>query len=195
MEPAARGAAVIDGPTDSLSDADLVRRVRGGDGNCYRVLVERYQDTLFRCARAQVREHDVAADVVQATFVHAYDRLASLRDESSFGGWVYRMCLNRCRDHLKSARRRDVPLDATPEHRLAGADRADRALEDEELRRLLDHALAALNDSQRTAFVLKHVEERTYEEMSDMLGEPVGALKMRVHRAREALKRTLEEVL
>lgn len=179
------------GPTD----AEVVRRVQRGDREAYRVLVERYQDTLFRYAVSLVRERDAAAEVVQATFVHAFTRLQTLRDGASFGGWVYRMCVNRCRDHLKSVRRRDVTLEDAPLAALSASGRTDELLERRELRRTLDDALAALTDEYREAFVMKHVEERSYEEMSDVLGVSVPALKMRVHRAREALKTTLEEVL
>lgn len=180
---------------DEVSDAEVVRRVRQGEREAYRVLVERYQDTLFRYAVSMVREPEAAADLVQATFVNAYVKLSRLRDDASFGGWVYRMCGNGCRDHLKSHRQRSVSLDQSPPAALTSATRTDEALERGELRRTLDDALASLNDEYRTAFILKHVEERSYEEMSHMLKASVPALKMRVHRAREALKLALEEVL
>lgn len=182
-------------PDSGQTDAEVVRRVRRGDRDAYRILVQRYQDTLFRCAVSMVREADTAAELVQATLVNAYASLSKLRDDASFGGWVYRMCTNRCRDHLKSGRRRDVPLDAGPALVLESGSRADESLERQELRRSLDDALATLNDDYREAFVLKHVEEKSYDEMSDMLGVSIPALKMRVHRAREALKSALEEVL
>ena len=177
------------------TDAEVVRRVRRGDREAYCALVERYQDTLYRYAYSMVRERDVATDLVQATFVNAFAQLSTLRDGDSFGGWAYRMCVNRCRDHLKSRRRRDVPLDDAPPTALAGTMRTDEPLERRELRRTLDEALASLSDEYREAFVMKHVDERSYDEMSEVLGASVAALKMRVHRAREALKSALEEVL
>jgi RNA polymerase sigma-70 factor, ECF subfamily len=177
------------------TDAELVGRVRRGDQDAYRELVVQYQDTLYRYALSMVGEADTAADIVQATFVHAYAQLDTLRDDASYGGWVYRMCVNRCRDHLRSVRRRDVPLEHSPQSALTSAARADTALERSELRRTLDEALGALSREHREAFVLKHVEELSYDEMSQMLGVSVAALKMRVHRAREALKSALEEVL
>jgi RNA polymerase sigma-70 factor, ECF subfamily len=178
-----------------LTDAAAVGRVRRGEREVYRTLVERYQDSLYRYAVSMVGDPDTAADMVQATFVNAYAKLARLRDDASFGGWVYRMCMNRCRDHLKSVRRRDVGLDETPAHVLASPARTDYPLEHRELRRQLDDALAILNEDLRAAFVMKHVEECSYDEMADVLGASVPALKMRVHRAREALRSALEEVL
>jgi RNA polymerase sigma-70 factor, ECF subfamily len=185
----------VSDPDVAATDAEVVRRVRRGEREAYRVLVERYQDTLFRYAVSMVRDREAAADLVQATFVNGYAKLSKLRDDASFGGWVYRMCMNRCRDHLKSRRQRDVSLDDSPEAALASTTRADRDLERYELRRSLDTALSTLTEEYRAAFVMKHVEERSYEEMSDVLGVSVPALKMRVHRAREALKSALEEVL
>jgi RNA polymerase sigma-70 factor, ECF subfamily len=190
--PAEPGSAdVVPEPTDG----DVVRRVRGGDRDAYRLLVVRYQDILYRYALSMTGEADVAAEMVQATLVSGYAKLAKLRDDERFGGWIYRMCANRCRDHLKSVRRRDVPLDAAPAETLRSAARTDQPLERAELRHALDVALQGLNEEHREAFVLKHVEERSYEEMSALLGASVAALKMRVHRAREALRSALEEVL
>lgn len=191
----ASGITARDAGADVATDAGIVSRVRGGDQEAYRLLVVRYQDILYRQALAMVGEADVAADLVQATLVNAYTALDRLRDDSSFGGWVYRMCMNRCRDHLKSARRRDVPLDESPEAALASPESADSAVERKELRRALGDALLQLNDEHREAFILKHVEERSYDEMAGLLGASVPALKMRVHRAREALRCALEEVL
>jgi RNA polymerase sigma-70 factor, ECF subfamily len=179
----------------TVTDEEAIARVRRGDRDAYRILVVRYQDVLYRHALAMTGDGDVASDVVQSTFVNAYRRLAELRNASSFGGWAWRMCSNLCRDHLKSVRRRDVPLDATPQEALAAAELADAPLERSQLRRALDEAMEALNEEHRTAFVLKHVEECSYDEMSRLLGASVPALKMRVHRAREALRSALEGVL
>lgn len=178
-----------------LTDTEVVRRIRRGDREVYRVLVRRYQNTLFRFAVSMVGEPDVAADLVQATFIAGYQKLSKLRDGARFGGWIYRMCMNRCRDHLKSRRRRDISLDDSPPHVITAPDRADGDLERWELGRVLDGALATLREDHREAFILKHVEGYGYEEMSAMLKTPIPALKMRVHRAREALKEALEEVL
>ena len=182
-------------PHDVLTDAEVVRLVRQGQREAYSVLVHRYQDTLYRCALSLVADRDAAADVVQATFVGAFSDLRQLRQDANFGGWVYRACVNRCRDYLKSRRRKDLSLEDAPPERLSSQERADARVEQEELRRSLDTALATLTDECREAFVLKHVDERSYDEMADMLKVSIPALKMRVHRAREALKNALEEVL
>ena len=176
-----------------MEDRDVVARVRAGDQEAYRVLVRRYQDMLFRHALRMTSEHDVAADLVQASFVKAYTNLAYCRDPERFGAWLYRILANACKDHLKSKRRRDVSLeDQTNIADKIGGPAAE--LERSELRAMLNNAIAKLPESLREAFVLKHVEGRSYEEIAELLNTSVPALKMRVHRAREALKDALEQV-
>lgn len=182
-------------PRSLLSDAEAVGRVRNGDRDAYRVLVQRYQDTLYRYAYSMTRQGDVASDLVQSSFVKAYVQIERLRDPENFGGWVYRMLVNGCKDWLKSKRRKDVSLEDGPPLAMPHTESPEGELERTELRRTLQDALARLNDEQREAFVLKHVEGRSYEEIAEMLDVSVPALKMRVHRAREALKGALEEVL
>ncbi|MEO5511518.1 MAG: sigma-70 family RNA polymerase sigma factor [Longimicrobiales bacterium] len=182
-------------PNDVLTDTEVVDRVRHGDRDAFRVLVHRYQDSLYRTAVSMVQDRDVAADVVQATFVKAFSDIRKLDEGSNFGGWAYRSCVNRCRDFLKSQRRHDLALEDAPPASLQSRDRPDTALDRAELRRSLDSALSTLSDEYREAFVLKHVEEKSYEAMAQVLNASVPALKMRVHRAREALKTALEEVL
>lgn len=175
------------------ADAEVVARVRGGEREAYALLVRRYQDLLYRYALRMTGQPDTAADLVQSAFVKAYAQLEGCRDPGRFGAWVFRIAANACRDHLKSGRRRDVSLEHTSSIRSAADPAAD--LERAELRRVLQGALERLPLPQREAFVLKHVEGRSYEEMAELLQEPVPALKMRVHRARQALKAMLEEVL
>ena len=176
-----------------MEDREIVARVRAGDREAYRALVRRYQDMLFRHALRMTNEHDVAADLVQASFVKAYTNLANCRDPERFGAWLYRILANACKDHLKSKRRRDVSLE--DQTNLADATVSPAAaLERSEIRTVLNNAIAKLPDSLREAFILKHVEGRSYEEIAELLDTSVPALKMRVHRAREALKDALEQL-
>jgi RNA polymerase sigma-70 factor, ECF subfamily len=195
MEATVDTGSVARSALGEATDAEVVGRVRRGDRDAYRLLVARYQDLLYRYALSMLGEPDGAADVVQATLVNGYIKLSKLRDAGNFGGWIYRMCGNLCRDQLRSARRRDVPLESAPEAVLGAVDRADGPLDQDELRRALDEALGALSAEHRTAFLLKHVEGLSYDDMSALVGASVPALKMRVHRARDLLRSALEEVL
>ena len=174
---------------DQDTDQLIIQRVLAGNRDAFRVLISRYSDPLYRHALCMTGSPDVAEDILQLSFIKAYQHLAEVRGR--FDAWVFRIVANGCKDWLKNIRRSHLSYDeddqpsayATPEEEL------DRS----ELRTDLDRALAALPASLREAFIMKHVEGRSYEEMADLLGTTVGALKMRVHRAREALQALLEE--
>jgi RNA polymerase sigma-70 factor (ECF subfamily) len=176
------------------SDEAIVSRVRAGDREAYRILVGRYQASLFRHARYMTGNVDEAADLVQTAFVRAYAQISRCRDPRRFGAWVFRILANACKDHLKNRRRRDITLDAEPPPAIRARSDPELDMERAEVSRLLETALATLPEIQREAFLLKHVEGLSYEEISEMLDVSVPALKMRVHRAREALRVALEEV-
>ena len=177
---------------NDLTDEEIVAQVRAGDREAYRGLVLRYQDVLYRHALRMTRQPDLAADMVQGTFVKGFTELDRCRDSARFGGWLFRILANACRDHLMSAHARDVSLDDSI---IAVSDSPDalRELERKETRALLAQALAQLPVALRESFVLKHVEGLDYAEMAELLGSSVPALKMRVHRAREALQAMLVE--
>ncbi len=180
--------AEASGPTD----ADVVARVRGGDEEAFRVLVRRYQDVLYRHALRMTSSPDVATDLVQASFIKAYRHIHRC-EPARFGGWIFRIVSNRTKDYLRSRGRKDVSLEDAPVQQ--GEEDPDRDLHRKELRVVIDRSLAQLPEEQREAFVLKHVEGRSYEEMSGLLDVSVPALKMRVHRARESLRSLMQEVV
>jgi RNA polymerase sigma-70 factor, ECF subfamily len=173
-----------------LADAEIVAAVLDGDRDCYGVLVGRYQESMFRMAISMVMDSDAAADLVQDVFVRAYTSLDTCREPQRFRFWLLRMLRNRCLDHLKEKRRLDVSLDNTLSAMLPaepGHDALDRLAERTELGR----ALAVLSPALREAFVLRHVEELSYDEIAELLDVSVSALKMRVMRARETLRAEL----
>lgn len=171
------------------SDGAVVRQVLAGDVERYRLLVERYRAEFGRYAVAAVGDRDVAQDAMQEAFIRAFRSLGSCRDPDRFGAWFFRILTNQCRNAV--ARRRETPgLDAVDP---PGGERADAALERQELGARLEAALARLTPEQREAFVMKHVDGRSYEEMAKLLGVGADALKMRVHRARDALRAMMGE--
>jgi len=188
--PDPRTAPGIARPASPPDDALLVRQVLAGESQSYAALVSKYQAGLYRYALGMVRDSDAAADLVQDAFVKAYTSLRSCQDPARFGAWLHRIVVNRCKDHLKSRRRQMVPLEEdtalAPE-----SDGPARAADRGELLRSVERAMETLPASQREAFLLRHLEGRSYEEMAELLGTSVGALKMRVMRAREALQRSL----
>ncbi len=175
----------------TLTDAELVGRILDGDRELYALLVRRHQDALLRHAFGMLRDRDAAADMVQDSFVKAYGSLAQCQERDRFGAWLFRIMKNRCRDYLAEHRRRDVPLE--PDAPFASTrDDPERDLERKRMRSAVERALGELPDAHREAFLLKHVEGLSYDEMAARLGDGVSALKMRVMRARESLRASLE---
>ncbi|MGH7459179.1 MAG: RNA polymerase sigma factor [Longimicrobiaceae bacterium] len=170
------------------TDGEIVRLVLSGEREAYGVLVARYQAVLYRHAVGMVRSPDTAEDMVQESFVRGFRELRRCREPDRFGSWIFRVLRNRCLDYLKDKRRRNVSLE---EELTATANppAAEGVLERERIHR----ALHNLPPDQREAFLLKHVEGYGYQEMSGLLGASVSALKMRVMRAREALREALSE--
>ena len=173
------------------SDADVVARVLSGDREAFGLLIRRYQPGLVRFATRMLGSQDVAADAVAESFIRAYRHLASCREPARLRTWLYRIVANRCKSYLTRRPIADVPLDDAP----PVADPADNeaALERAEQVALVGRVLARLPPEKREAFLLKHVEGLSYQEMSAVTGERIPTLKMRVHRAREALLQALEE--
>ncbi len=172
-------------------DAAIVARVLAGDTGAYAVLVARYRAQFARYAVRMLGTREDAEEALQDAFVRAFRSLAKCDDPERFGSWLFRILANRCRTTGTRRGRREKTfvrdegalLDAAYEHP------ADRAAWREEI----DRALAQLDDDQREAFLLKHVEELGYEEMSALTGVGVSALKMRVKRACERLRVLLQE--
>ncbi len=179
------------GPAER-TDAQVVRDVLAGDGDAYRLLVRRYGDVLHGHALRMAGNRDEAADLVQRAFVTGYRKLSTLRDTERVGAWLFRILANLARDHLRSSHGRELSLEKLPELPEGGGDPLD-AVHRGEIRARLQLAMGRLTPEQREAFVLKHVEGRSYEEMAAVLDTSVASLKMRVHRAREALQDLLEE--
>jgi len=175
----------------ALADADqaVIDRILAGDRNAFGALIQRYGDPLYRHAVGMTGSPDVAEDILQVSFIKAYNHLGEVRGR--FDAWVFRIVANGCKDWLKNIRR--THLSYEEDDQASGYETPEEELDRGELRSDLDRALSALPASLREAFVMKHVEGRSYEEMAVLLDTTVGALKMRVHRAREALQALLEE--
>lgn len=177
---------------DTPDDASLVRCVLEGEREAYSELVRRHQTALYRHARGMGLDHDTASDLVQDAFVKAYASLTDCRDPAKFRVWAFRILRNRCLDHLKDIRRNSVPLEKVV---LPAEGNPAGHAEREELRGLLTSALQALPSEMRDAFLMKHHEGRSYDEMADLAGASISAMKMRVHRAREALQESLKTLV
>jgi RNA polymerase sigma-70 factor (ECF subfamily) len=177
---------------EAPSDADCVRAILAGDPEAFGTLVERYQHEYMRFAVRVLGTREEADEALQAAFVRAYRALAQCRDAGRFGAWLYRIVVNECRTRAtrRGRRARWFVRDEAALEQAPAADTGDQAAVREEIQRALDR----LPTEQREAFVLKYVEELSYEEMAEITGASVSALKMRAGRACRRLRGLLEGV-
>ena len=179
---------------ETPTDSDLVRRVRSGEPELYRVLVERYRTEFGRYATAMLDgDRDEAADALQEAFIRAFDSLASCRDPNRFKAWLFRIVSNQCHNVRKRRRKGHISLERATER--GEEPSSNTETERTEIGQVLELAMKALTEEQREAFILKHVEGRSYAEIAELLAVGEDALKMRVYRARDELKKRLEELL
>ena len=173
-------------------DAADVQRVLAGDVDAYAALVDRYYD---RCARFAVRmlgNRDDADDALQATFIRAYRALNRYQERDRFSAWLYRILINQCRSVASRRSHRERVFVHEEALLLNAPDRTPVWSGDDD--DLVQRVLGELEPLLREAFLLKHIEEMSYEEMSALTGVGVSALKMRVKRACDRLRDRWERI-
>jgi RNA polymerase sigma-70 factor (ECF subfamily) len=174
-----------------IDDRELVRRVLAGQTDDFRVLVDRHQQSVFRFASRLVGNREEAQDVTQEAFLAAFANLSGYDcSRAAFSTWLFTIARNRCINLLKQ--RRPIALDAPDS--IGDVASADPIVSQEHSQQL-DRALAALPVEQRSAFVLAEIEELPYAEIARIERTSVGAVKSRIHRAKQRLQSLLEPVM
>ena len=175
---------------DERPDAEIVAAVLAGDAAAFGSLINRYKDSYARFATRMLNSQDDAEDVLQSAFIRAYRNLASCRDPEKFGAWLQKIVVNECRTYVVRRGRREAKFDSRPDvlSTIGAPDRVER----KEVLEEIQAALQRLPEEQREAFLLRYVEDLGYEEMSELTGAGVSALKMRVKRACESMRAMLE---
>ena len=185
------------------TDQRLVERVQRGDKSAFDVLVLRYQHKIVKLVNRYVHDHAEALDVTQEAFIKAYRALPRFRGDSAFYTWLYRISINTAKNHLVSASRR--PTDSTidlqdPDQydanaRLRDMDTPEALLLSDEIKQTVEHTLRELPDELRTAITLRELEGLSYEEIAQAMDCPVGTVRSRIFRAREAIDARLKPLL
>lgn len=161
---------------------DLYRRLRNQD-TCRRAfdeVIDRYSEQLYRQIRRLVVDHDDANDILQNTFLKAWNSLENFRGDAKLSTWLNKIAINESLSHLEKERRRNnISLDDEGSM-LAEKIEADRYFDGDELQKRLLKAIATLPEKQRLVFNMRYFEEMKYEQMSEILGTSVGALKLRI---------------
>jgi RNA polymerase sigma-70 factor (ECF subfamily) len=176
-------------------DQLLVERAQRGDRHAFDLLVLKYQQKIVSLVMRYVRDPTEALDVSQEAFVKAYRALPGFRGESAFYTWLYRIAINTAKNYLVTLQRKpvDYTLDGhDPEHaERSGYLRDDETPEglamQEQLRDAVEHAIAALPEELRTAIMLREIEGLSYEDIATAMDCPVGTVRSRIFRARDAI--------
>jgi len=177
---------------DGRADALIVERVLAGDVEAFGTLVDRYRDRCARYAMHMLGNREDAEEVLQDALVRAYRSLARCEDPDRFGAWLFRILVNRCRTAGARRARRAQTFLSDDAALMSAAE--DHPAEQGAWREEIERALAQLRPEQREAFLLKYVEGMGYDEMAELTGVGVSALKMRVMRACDRLRELLKEV-
>ncbi len=183
----------------SDDEAKLIARSLKQDSDAFGQLVDRYATVIVNLAYRMVGDRTEAEDLAQETFVAAFKALPRFRAESKFSTWLYRIAANKCKDWLRAKRPgqggQDVDVDEVLDAGVAAEERTpERLLSQQQVAEQLDWAIQRLPPLYREAFVLKHVEGLSYEEMQEIVGVNADTLKMRVYKGRLQLSRELAEL-
>jgi RNA polymerase sigma-70 factor (ECF subfamily) len=179
--------------SEGMNDAECVRRLQRGETNAFETLVLRHQKTIFNLVYRMLDDYDEAAETTQEIFLSAYRAIGRFRGEANFSTWLYRIALNHANTRRKSIihrQQRTVPLETTEPLRDAHLGPAEAA-EQKEIQDRVQQALNSLEQDDAMIILLRDLQDVSYEEVARILEIPVGTVKSRLHRARQALKSRL----
>jgi RNA polymerase sigma-70 factor (ECF subfamily) len=185
---------------EQTSDQQLVQRVQRGDRRAFDLLVLRYQQRIVKLIMRYVRDPAEAQDVAQEAFIKAYRALPGFRGESAFYTWLYRIAINTAKNHLAALQRKPVdyeidlqdPANYELNAQLRDEETPEGLAMQEELRRTVERTIASLPDDLRTAIMLRELDGLSYEEIASAMDCPVGTVRSRIFRAREAIDRSID---
>ncbi len=193
---------MADSPRDT--DLELVRRVQNGDRRAFDLLVLKYQRRIMRLLSRMVRNPSEIEDVAQEAFIKAYRALPQFRGESAFYTWLYRIAINTARNWHTAQMRRPQTVDAIENEagetfqaidNLTDIDTPEAMLASRQVAETIQAAMAALPEDLRTALVLREIEGMSYEDIAQTMACPIGTVRSRIFRARDAIAQKLRPVL
>ncbi|MFO1326882.1 MAG: RNA polymerase sigma factor RpoE [Rubrivivax sp.] len=188
-------------------DALLVERARRGESAAFEMLVVKYQRRIERLISRMVRDADLVQDVAQETFIRAYRALPQFRGESAFYTWLYRIAINTAKKTLVDLRRDPVVTEGafTPnedgdetsrvENELTDGETPEALMASKEIAAAVNAAIEGLSEDLRQAITLREIEGLSYEEIAEMMNCPIGTVRSRIFRAREAIAARLRPLL
>lgn len=188
---------------EQLTDQVLIERVQSGDKQAFNLLVLRYQNKVCNLISRYVSNSGDVADVAQETFIKAYRAVPNFRGESAFYTWLYRIAVNTAKNHIVAQSRRppatDVDAEEAEYYESASAlkeiSNPENLALSKELKRVVFDAIQALPDDLKTAMTLRELDGLSYEEIAAVMDCPVGTVRSRIFRAREAVENKISPLL
>ena len=188
------------------SDAMLVERTVAGDQKAFELLVIKYQRRIQRLIGRMVRDVDLVEDIAQETFIRAYRALAQFRGEAQFYTWLYRIAINTAKKALMDLKRNptvsenayksdDDDETSRVENELTTSETPEAVLASKEIAEIINDAMQALPEELREAITLREIEGLSYEEISEAMNCPIGTVRSRIFRAREAISAKVKPLL
>ncbi|HWP20321.1 MAG TPA: RNA polymerase sigma factor RpoE [Burkholderiaceae bacterium] len=191
------------------ADADhlLIERVKRGDQKAFELLVIKYQRKIERLIGRMVRDTDLVQDIAQETFIRAYRALPQFRGDSAFYTWLYRIAVNTAKKSLVELKRDPLVTESAltsqddeeetsrVENELSDGETPDAVLASKEIAATVNAAIEALSDDLRQAITLREIEGLSYEEIAEVMNCPIGTVRSRIFRAREAIAERLRPLL
>lgn len=185
------------------SDLQLVERVQRGDKNAFNLLVHKYQGKVINLIARYIRNQADVADVAQEAFIKAYRALPNFRGESAFYTWLYRIAVNTAKNHLAAQGRRTPASDVDAEEAeyyegadaLREIDSPERLMLSDEIKAVVFETLESLPEELRMAITLRELDGMSYEDIAKVMDSPVGTVRSRIFRAREAIDKKLQPLL
>ena len=197
------GVGGVKSMSDRQIDQLLVDRVNAGEKHAFDLLVVKYQQRLINLIMRYVHDHSEAMDVAQESFIKAYRALPKFRGDSAFYTWLYRIAINTAKNHMVAARRRPLAYSEDiddPERyewhsSLQDKDSPEAQVLGEELRETVETAISSLTDDLRTAIMLRELDGLSYDEIAQAMDCPVGTVRSRIFRAREAIDQSIRPLI
>lgn len=188
------------------TDAMLVERAVAGDQKAFELLVIKYQRRIQRLIGRMVRDVDLVEDIAQETFIRAYRALGQFRGEAQFYTWLYRIAVNTAKKALMDLKRNptvsenffksgDDDETSPLENELTSAETPDAVLASKEIAQMVNAAMEALPEELRQAITLREIEGLSYDEISELMNCPIGTVRSRIFRAREAISERIKPML
>jgi RNA polymerase sigma-70 factor (ECF subfamily) len=189
-----------------LPDPEVVQEARRGSEAAYRELLTRYERPVFSLVFRMVRDRETAEDLAQETFIKVLNNLDRYSPEFKFSSWLFKIANNLTIDHLRRRRVDTISIEGAPDAVTAESAKATsiavvsgdesplEELESRELGTAIERAIGKLRPEYRACIMLRHVEDKSYEEIAEIVKLPLGTVKTYIHRARHELRAALEDV-